>query len=181
MPRSKGTNVVFLRKLMEKRGPTAEADFLARLEPEEKRIFATALPISWVPSEMVAHMLEVAAATLYPNDPLGLRWIGQDLARDNLSGIYKSLLRLTTITFVIGQCAKLWNIYQEQGRAHAEKDSQENRAVVVVEEYPDLPQAFHEEIAGYILGTAEFTGVRNIRVTPDLSQPQAWKWIVTWD
>jgi hypothetical protein len=181
MTNCKGTNLTFLHKLLQTYGPPAVAAFDARLTPEQRAAFATALPVSWVPVDLVAAVFEAAAAVVHPNDPEGVRKLGRALAEDNLAGIYQSLLKLATIPFAIGQVALLWRIYQDHGRAHAAQVKGENRAVLTVEEYEDLPVTIQEEIAGYVIGVGEMVGAKNIHVVRDGSDPSAWKWTITWN
>jgi len=180
MTNCKGTNLTFLSKLLKTYGQPALEAFDARLTPEQRKAFADALPVSWVPVEQVAGLFEAAAAIIHPDDPEGVRKLGRALAQDNLSGIYQSLLKMATIPFAIGQVALLWRIYQDHGRARAEQVKGEKRAVLTVEEYEDLPVAIQEEIAGYVIGVGEMVGAKNIRVVRDASNPAALKWNITW-
>lgn len=180
MTNCKGTNLTFLRKLLLTYGPAALAECESRLTPEQRTAFASTLPVSWVPVDLVAAVFEAVASVVHPNDPEGVRKLGQALAHDNLSGIYQSLLRLATIPFALAQVALLWRIYQDHGRAKAVQVKGENRAVLTVEEYEDLPATIQEEIAGYVIGVGEMVGAKNIRVVRDGSNPQAWKWTITW-
>lgn len=180
MAKCKGTNLVYLRSVFEKRGPEATAAFTSRLSPDELKSFQTAFPITMVQVEEIANIFQHAAAVLYPGDPRGLRRIGYGLAQDNLKGVYRSLLRFATIPFVAGQAAKLWSVYQDRGRARADKDLDRRRVVFTVTDFPELPKAFLEEVAGYLEGVAALTGAKDIRVVPDGSDPEAWRWTVTW-
>jgi len=180
MAKCKGTNIVFLRKVLGAAGTAAESQFLEKLTPAEAESYRTALPVSWLAAETTTRLFEAAAEVLHPGDAQGIRRLGRELARDNLKGIYRALLRMTTISFVVGLSARLWGMYHDQGKASAWRDPERNRVVVTVTDYPELPKKFLDEIAGYIFGVAEFTGVKNLKVEKDAQDPRAWKWSVTW-
>ncbi|MCK5242421.1 hypothetical protein KAR34_08210 [bacterium] len=180
MAKTKGGNIVFEREFLRKHGKETEQAFLEKLNAEEINIYQKTLPISWVPIEAAAKIFEMTAATLYPGDAQGLQYLGRAQAYDHLTGIYRIILRITTIPFLIEKTAKLWKNYHDQGRAWSGVGRNKNSAFMIVEDYPDLPETFREMLCGYIAGCMELTGARNVRVTRDNNNPDAWKWNIFW-
>lgn len=179
MPRCKGSNIIFIRKLLHDTGPEAEQAFEHRLSSEEAHLFRTALAISWIPVETMAHYFDVLAEVVYPGNPRGLREIGKGLAHHNLTGVYKFFVKIASVPFVIQQCAAIWSVYQEQGKPSAVQDG-DGRGRFVVEDFPELPASFREEISGFLEGVLEMTGARQIQVVQDPANPKSWVWNLRW-
>jgi len=66
-----------------------------------------------------------------------------------------------------------------KGNAHIEKLTDSSMTVVVTD-FPELVPSQLELISGYITGILDLTGARNIRVTINNKNPNAWKWKFTW-
>ncbi|NTV52605.1 MAG: hypothetical protein HGA76_06295 [Candidatus Firestonebacteria bacterium] len=182
MSECKGSNLVFIRKIVQAAGPEKTEALLTKLSSEEKSAFQSALPSAWVSTVLVSRLFEIAADILFPGDSQGLRLLGRELARDQFrSGIYRAFLRLSTVAFVISQVATIWQIYHRQGRATCTWEKNEKKCDIVVVDYPEFPAAFQEEVAGFLWGMAELTGVKNIRILRDSANPQAWKWTILWE
>lgn len=181
MADTKGTTLVFLKQAIARKGGDLERRFLNGLSPDEVKLYTTVMPVSWLPIEPVTRMLKAGAETLYPGDRQGLRKIGHDLAQDNLTGLYKVLIKMTTVPFLMAQIAKLWETYHKQGRARIERTGEGNQATMIVEDYPDLPADFRELLCGYVVGAMELTGARNVRIEHDARDPKAWRWAGSWE
>jgi uncharacterized protein (TIGR02265 family) len=177
--RCKGTNLIYLRKLLQDRGPEAEAAFRQWFPLQEQEVFRSAMPVSWVPVELMARYFQAAAEVAFPGDPLGLRKVGAGIARDNLNGVYKILLRVVSVPVLIQQSAKIWSVYQEKGLPSVQRDG-DHAGSFMVTDFPDLPPAFREQIAGYLEALLEMSGARDPRVKVDERDPQAWTWRISW-
>jgi hypothetical protein len=177
----KGTTLVYLQQEFKRKGEAAEKKFLSRISPDEAKLYQSALPIAWFPLEPVTRILAAGAEVLFPGDAQGLRKLGHGMAQDNLTGIYKILIKLTTVPFLIAQVAKLWGTYHKQGRAYVIREGEAKRAVLVVEDYPEMPAKFRELNSGYIIGALELTNAKKVTVEHDGSDPEAWKWVGTWE
>lgn len=176
----KGTGAVFMRQYVRSFGAVSEQAFLAKLTPEETRVYHTALAISWVPIEVITKFFLTAAEVLIPQDPNGLKTIGIALAKDNVGGIYRILFRMATPAFLMEHAAKFWSTYHAEGQAHASVDVEHKRADYLVEGYPSLPERFRECMSGYIQGMMEMMGYQKVVVTKG-DDPQTWKWIILWE
>jgi hypothetical protein len=181
MAKYKAALLILMRKLFQTSGPGVEQAFLRRLTPEEIRLYQTALPITWVPIDQAERMLQAAAAALYPQDPMGLRRLGAEEAKDNLRGIYKALLQVVSVTTAMEQVARIWRTYHDEGDARADRAPNGKTGRMVVENYPRLPEVNREVLAGFITATLEMSGQKNVRVQRDDTDPNAWKWDISYD
>jgi len=177
----KGVGIVFLRKFVQAHGLKIEYAFIEKLNQEQTEVYINTQSGDWIPVELAAQLYAIAAPLLYPGDALGLQHLGRERAKDNFSGIYKSLLSMATIPFLVQQAAKLWRVSYDTGNARVERDKEKNQAVFIVENYPELPETLREVGCGYIKGVVEFAKVQNVQVTRNDLDPNAWKWIITWD
>ena len=167
---SKGTNVVSVRRLLQAAGQ--EAAVVAQLNPEEAELYRTTLAVAWVPIDFLARLFEVAAAALFPGEPRPIRQLGRTIATDNLTGIYRMLLRVVSIPFAIERAGNLWNTYNDTGDVTITRFGEEQRIRMTVANYRAFPEATVEETAGYIEGVARLCGAQSIdvqclRLTPD--------------
>ncbi|MCD4813887.1 DUF2378 family protein [bacterium] len=181
MDHYRGVGIVFLRNFIKAHGSTIEEKFIQGLNEEQNSIFLDASNNNWVPVPATEKLFEQAARLLYPGDQNAYRHLGRERAKENFSGIYKSLLKITTIAFIIKRAAKVWEASYEKGHARVEKNKDENRAIFIVEDYPEFSPVMMEVGCGYIEGVVGLSSAENIQVNKDVSDPQAWKWHITWD
>lgn len=176
----KAAAVIFLRELFKKAPREQEKAFLEQLSEEETVQYKNALPVSWLPVRSAASLLAKGARILYPGDPAPLQTFTKAEAENDLQGVYRVLLKVINIPALINQTAKLWEKYYKQGTARTEADLGTKRAVMFVEGFPEFPAELRETVTGYLYGALDLTGVKNVKITQDTSNPQSWKWIVTW-
>ncbi|NTV53316.1 MAG: hypothetical protein HGA76_09945 [Candidatus Firestonebacteria bacterium] len=181
MAKYKGAGLAALKKQIVDLGSAKEQELLAKLTPEEKQVYTAVLSSAWLPIDIAAHLLQKGAEVISPGNPdLGLHQIGLFQARYNLAGIYKPLMRITTVYFVVQQAAKLWTTYFDRGQALAVKVADKNLIEFSVDDFPELPYSNRRIVNGFIEGTLEFTGTKNIRVTHQSENSQSWKWHIIW-
>lgn len=175
----KGTGVVFMRSLFKRHGAASERKFLAQLTPQETDIYKQTLEFHWIPIEVITRYFELAAPLLYPGDSQGLRRIGREMARDHLQGVYRIVLRVVTVEYIIEKAARLWRTYHQIGTTRMERPG-ERMLQFVVMGYPDLPAAFRECTCGYIAGVLELAGAKDIHVLKSNDNPEEWRWKLSW-
>jgi len=181
MPNYKGAALVFIRMQFSQRDASLEKQFLQELSPDEQEIYHSCISSSWIPITIAQQLLEKSALFLYPDLDNPLQQLGFDRAQNHLTGIYRAILRISSPTFVIKQAAKIWTLYYDQGQAHtAFLKNQDYRAVMKVEDFPELPITFRDITSGYILGAVELTGAKDIRLVRDDADPSSWKWYGSW-
>lgn len=176
----KAASVIFMRDLMKKAPREKEREFLGQLTAEEKVHYQNSLPVSWLPIKIAASLLAKGASILYPDDPAPLQTFTKAEAENDLQGVYRVLLRVINIPALVNQTAKLWEKYYKQGKARTEANLGAKRAIMYVEDFPELPAELRETVTGYLYGALDLTGVKNVKITQDPSNTKSWKWVVTW-
>jgi uncharacterized protein (TIGR02265 family) len=180
MTEYKGTAVAFLRTLIAAQTAEARAAFEKSIAPADLEAYRAILPVSTVSIQCAANLYSATAAALHPTLSLnaGLRRVGRAVAEDNLSGIYRIVLKVLSVRMLIDQCAKLWRTYHSTGIARSEKIDDQHYLFIVADS-PDLPESYREFVCGYIEGAVALTGGKNSRVTKG-GHAQEWQWDVTW-
>jgi hypothetical protein len=180
MQKYKGSGLIIVKRMFTQQPPAVKGSFFASLGPEEKRVIESALATQWLPIEVVGSIFSKAAAALYPGNQRGLEELGRQQALDNLSGMYRPLMRVMTVSFAVQQVAKLWKSYFDEGKASGAQENGEKSAWLTVEEYPGLPSASRRVITGYVRGVVELCGAKGVQVSHDEGRPEKWAWSVTW-
>ncbi len=175
----KGIGVVFVRTRLRSAGVEAERAVLGQLTDTERRVYDSATASEWVSIEVASRLFELAAPLVHPGKPLPLRLLGRDLARDNMGGVYRALLRVLSVEFVLGQSARLWGTYHRRGLARLDRIG-DREVDFVVSDHPQLPERFRECMCGWIGGTLEMVGANRAVVTKNDDDPHAWHWRIRW-
>jgi hypothetical protein len=180
MTEYKGTAITFLRSLLSEQPESVQRSFESAPSSEDIEQFRSVLAISNIPIAYATRLYLAAAPALYPDDAveIGLRRIGRALARDNLSGIYRLVLKVLTVSMLIAQCARLWRTYHSTGNASTRRVS-DKHYLLLVTDCPDLPELYREFVCGFVEGAITQTGGRDPRVTK-AGKPSEWSWDVTW-
>jgi hypothetical protein len=175
----KGTGVVFVRKALAAAGPAATLAVNDALDADEQALFARTVATDWVPIEFITKLFELAAVAIHPGKVGAIRLVGRDLAYDNLAGVYRFIVRVLTIPYVMDQSAKLWHTYHRHGRPEVVRQGPRSVSFVV-HDYPRLPERFRECMCGYIVGTLELAGGRDVAVAKYDADPDAWEFRMVW-
>jgi len=179
MSDSKASFLGVVKRLLRDRQIEEEA-LLARLTPDAKSVFTTAAMTSWVPRQYADEITATAAIVLFADQPRPVYELGRAQARNDLTGIYKILLRVVSVEFAMGQTAKLWSTYHNRGQARAEKQPDRSVGAVVVNDYPDFSEVQIESTAGYIHGLLELTGAAEVKVHPNTRDRRAIRFETSW-
>ena len=67
MAKFKGTGIVVLEKLLNKRSSDSYSEFIDSLSDDEKTVFSQTLPLSWVDINIASSLSEKAAKILFPS------------------------------------------------------------------------------------------------------------------
>ncbi|MCD4814569.1 hypothetical protein K8S19_12870 [bacterium] len=163
----KGTGIVFMRSLLQKKG--VEQAFLSSLSEEEKVRYQRTISVSWVAIEIVSAFITKATRVLYPgmSEKQALREFGIELARDNINGIYKIIVKIISLEYFMKQAAKLWQTYHDSGEAHVERIGEKELAFVV-EKFAHMPVSIYESTGGYITGMGMMSGLKKVEVVPEM-------------
>ncbi|NTV52294.1 MAG: hypothetical protein HGA76_04685 [Candidatus Firestonebacteria bacterium] len=139
------------------------------------------MPVTRLDLDQVALCYDLAATILFPLDTEGVWKIGYAMAKDNFNGLYKFLISIATVPFLVKQVPTIWNIYYDKGTPRAELPPEGGIGTIVVENLPELPMSIRVLTTGFIQSALEFTKVKNINVKLTSTNPQAWKWVATWE
>ncbi len=179
MPIIKATNLVALKELIKKQGPTSEEEFLSKLSSKAVSFYDSVLATNWISSDDEKEIMLEGARHLFPDDIKRMTQLGRELAKHNMTGIYKIFIKIPTIPFIIKRTAALWNSFFKEGKAEV-VDVLENSLTLQVAELPDIEDYETEMTCGYILELLDMTGAENGFVKYDSKDPKVYKWHVKW-
>lgn len=175
----KGMALVLVRQWIRAADPDVERRVLEALTPEERIAYASLVATAWVPVELATNLYVVASPLLYPKEPRPLRQIGRDLARQNLGGVFRFVVRVISVQMLIEKTASLWRSFHDRGEATVTRES-DRLFRFEVTDYPELPERMRETIVGWLGQAVELTGAQNVRVVKSDTDPERWSWTVTW-
>ncbi|MBI5507712.1 MAG: hypothetical protein HY903_03050 [Deltaproteobacteria bacterium] len=176
----KAVFVDYLRKEMARRGKECEAAVMARLSVEDQQAFRALLPMAWISPQLGARILEAAGAVLFADHEDPIFELGRGQAHNDMTGIYRILMKVATVPMVIGRAATLFGTYHRKGAAAVEHQSGAANGVFLIKDYADLPAGIRRSVGGFITGLLELTGAKDIRVKSDESNPALWRWEIAW-
>ncbi|MFH1810502.1 MAG: hypothetical protein ABIJ09_17305 [Pseudomonadota bacterium] len=176
----KGSTIVYLREQVRIQGEVLEKSLLEGLDAELRALYLETISMSWIDVGLTARLFERAVPLLLSQVADPQQEFGRRQARDQLSGIYRILLRVVSVPMVIQQTARLWSTYHNRGQARALREGDSNRGQLIVEGYPTLPEIIRHNTTGYIVGTLELTSARSIEVQEKFDDPRSWMWNVRW-
>lgn len=133
-----------------------------------------------MPLKVAARIYQAAVDVLRPGDEEGLIKLGRAMARDNLTGVCKTMAKFATIEHIISQSPQLWFAYHEKGEMRYDLNVKEKRAGFFVRNYPELPKPIRSMSSGFMLGALELSGNEHIQIQHIDSNPRNWIWQVTW-
>jgi len=174
----KGVGVVFVREQVRALDDERQSAFRAALTPEQLACFEETVATQWVPIEHATACFEALAAVAYSDADDPLLDVGKALAHHDLRGVYRYLVRVATIRFLISQTARLWSTYHRHGEA-VMQDLGERHVRLRVTGYVKLPQRFRHCSTGWIHRAMEICGARTIDIREDDARPP-WDWVIRW-
>ena len=179
MLKTKGTDVVALKRLLARDGGKAAAEVERRLTPELGDVFHRIVATSWTPVEQQMAIYLAAAAVLFPDEGEPMEALGYTLAESAFRGAYKIFLRIPSIEFIMTRAAKVWRSYYEKGDAGIENVTNTGLDFVV-RNLPELPPPMRTMAKGHIRFLTEAAGMKNVRVTLHDSDPWVFRWTIRW-
>ncbi|MEW6516038.1 MAG: hypothetical protein AB1439_03940 [candidate division FCPU426 bacterium] len=177
----KATDITFLKKLFIKAGGAREREFLDVLTAEEAEVYQHALPVSWVDSDMNFAIVRKALPILYPSHRADFGHFGYELAGEDFGGIYKILIRIVSVEYVVASMEKFWGTFNRKGLGSGRMVPGTKQAVLTVTQYPDMAQPYLELLSGYLQRLFEMIGLKNVRTEIDAQDREALKCLVSWD
>jgi hypothetical protein len=172
-----------MRVLQEMVTPEAHARFVSLL-PDATRALVVDPPlaISWLPLEHAAPVYEVAYESLFARDDEAMRRLGRTQLRNDMTGIYRLLLRATTPAFVAAHVGKIYGTYTRNCGTLRPEVQSANELALLMDGRPFSSRPFCSYMCGSILGVLELTGVRSlsVRMTELPTFPARCSFSATW-
>jgi len=175
----KASGVVTVKQILGAANPGLDAAVAEKLTTETREVFRKTFSTAWIAFSAEAEIFEAAAQALYPGDSNRLRRLGAEVAERQFKGLYKVFLTVTTVEFVIKRVAQIWGMIYDSGVARVE-DISPNGATLVVLNMPEQLATQREYICGFLTALLKLTNLKNVRVTKNERDQNAWKWIVDW-
>lgn len=125
----------------ERFGEDAVRKIVEKCNPET-RSYATrkVLDNEWVPDVVSAEFIEVADKVMGRGDESLMRWIGYQVAKENLSGIYKAFVKMSSIQSILKRANVVWKKYYSHGYLET-IELEKGRFVFEVRQYDPTPSS----------------------------------------
>jgi len=174
--------------MFDARSRAIEQQFISRLGIEQKKIWDNPpLPTSWVPTDLLFQqepsgtILYEAAQVLFPeNNKQAMRKLGIASAKENVPIFFQMFIRVPTTNFVFKRVAMLWRANYDTGFAGIEPISKHESAFVL-KNYPNFSPCMRDFIVGYLQGMADLIRLNIISIKKVEDNPQAWRWVMSWE
>jgi hypothetical protein len=153
---------------------------LAELPAHQRHEFAEASPLSWVRIETLDATFRTVAASLGKNAVDLHREVVRSSVSANVKGIWRLLLRFTSVEALVTRLPRIYSRAFSGGRAVV-TEVREESADFQVEEWPAMPEYARRGLAVGTEAVIELTQRANVKVrhvgfSPDL----ATRFTVTW-
>lgn len=161
----KCTSFEGIKRYLQRQGGGAEKSFIRSLPADMAQIYPTLLPINRLPIDTIQAMIQHMADFLFSgkNESERLINIGVLMATQDMNGIYKFLLRFTTIAYAMQKSAMLWKTFHDQGDSRVEEISK-THVRYIISGYAEMPKNYRTFLSGYILGLLNLCGAKNATV-----------------
>jgi uncharacterized protein (TIGR02265 family) len=182
MGKSKGSDIVCMRKCLKNAGEKTEQRFLDQLTPNEVELYKKLLTSMWIPVETATKFLCLGSMALFPQETesQALFKLGILQAQEDINGIYRVFFKVLSVKSLIKKMPMLWRAYNDTG-SNVVKVISKKHVVFTLTDYSDYPIAQFDNICGYIHACMEMVNAKNIKITPDLTNPNAWKFKIVWE
>lgn len=188
MNQIKGLAIKTIRNLFDAQTNKIEQQFISKLGIEQKKLWEhPPLPTVWASTDLLFHqepsgtILYEAAQVLFPGEcNHAMQNLGVASAKENVPVFFQMFIRIPTIHFVFKRVAMFWRANYDTGFAGVDIISKHEFAFVV-KNYPQFPSCMRAFIAGYLQGMGELLRINIISVKKIEDDPQAWRWVVTWE
>lgn len=178
---SKGSGIHFLRTQIQTKVIASEPAFLEKLTPEEVDIYHKALPVNWFPTENYTSIISKGMEFLYPGNPDALKAFGEALGDEYMNRVYKFLVRMTSISFLMSMVAKIWSMFQKRGLVTSETLPDQTGGVVVVRDFKEMLPEYRQIVMGYIICCVKIMKVKNIEIHEEFCENDVWKFVAKWE
>lgn len=152
------------RYIREKWGEQTLKDLVKQLDPRARAFFeAPILPFQWYPFEAVLEIDRVMLAGPMQSELDAMVQFGSDVARYDLSTLYKVLFKLGTPAFIVKRIGTAYGMYVKGGTM-VPSGVESGKATVTLQE-GSLPLYFcRYGIAGWFTAALELSGAHGVQV-----------------
>jgi hypothetical protein len=176
----KGSDLAVLKTILREKGRGLEETFLSHLTTEQAGLYHSVRHTSWLPAEPTQPLYEAAIRVLFPGAMDGAYKLGRLLADRSYSTLYRIVISIPSVSFVMRRAAAVWSSHHGMGEASTKQTSPKS-AVMIVTGAPEMPKFLLNLVRGHIAVLTEITGGKNVRVNVDADDPQNWQWNIFWE
>ncbi len=182
----KGTAVVVFNKFVARRfGPTDLMRCLEALPAGSRAIMEGRVDVNkWYPlQEAYLVPTETLCRIFYDGDPRGAWELGRDSADYALSGIYSSLVKLTTVKLYVQRGSIMLPNYYRPCRSQTDL-IEDGRAVIRLTEFPESHPLVEQRISGWMQRALEVRGCRDVKVVTPRAMSRGdrdTEFVITWE
>lgn len=123
------------------------------------------LAMSWIPLEQAEPAYPLIFELLFNRDPVKMFELGRAQLRADMSGIYRSFLRIATPAFVAARASEIYGVYARDCGTLRLVVDQPGRIEILLEGRPLPSPSFYHYFRGSVFGAIELTGVKQLGVT----------------
>jgi hypothetical protein len=163
---SKGNSFRSIRTLLETHSGTDDWQrILARLPPSTRELMLRPpLAMSWVPFVHSEHIFNISASVLGPRALEVWRKVGFDMLQNDLSTIYRAMMRVVSIDFVLTRAGAIFSQYVKNGGSLEATRSAAGAAIGRYRQLPLQTDAYGHFLSGSFLGALTLAGAKNARI-----------------
>ncbi len=143
-----------------------EDRFIQTLPHDLAEIYRTLIPVKRLPIEITAMLNEAIAKFLFPTlaSAQQLFQLGTLMAKLDMNGLYKILLKVATVSYAVQQSAVFWKTFHDQGVTRVEELGPKHLRYTI-SEYPGMPIHYQLFLSGWIHGLLELCGAKTIAIS----------------
>lgn len=152
-----------LKFVKESEGPVEIPDILERLSPEAAPVFEQRiLTADWYPYAAYAELLRTIDGHLGRGDLSLMPELGGFLAEQDVKGVLRVIATFTSVESLVSKGGWFWSRYCDTGRSVV-LEAEPGRAVMSLEDFPDVAIHHCHCITGWLGGLATKVGGSNVR------------------
>jgi hypothetical protein len=168
----KCTSFLSIKNYWNSRSTDTEKEFLEGVTPELRETYRALAPEQWLSVEQTLVLEEAMAKFLFPEETetVGLCKLGALMARLDLNGLTKLLLKIASVPYAVQQATIIWHNYHDRGETFVEQPGKTHLRFLIFD-YPTLPPKYRILVGGWIQGLLELCGAKNPAVTLQPATP----------
>lgn len=168
MANVKGTFLVNRFRYIDEKGKAGDKQrILEYVNPDLRRSLESGvLPIKWYPCSDYVELLQAMKKVMGPDDKEFYVKLGVFSASISLNSIYKMFMKIGSVETSMSKIPRMWNQLVDNGRLEFQVDGG-NKAKIQVLEFDSISPEFCEALKGWMIGSFQICGVRQISITVD--------------